>query len=832
MKRFFLFLFLAVAASAGAATPQQGAAAITDEQTRFFESKIRPVLVDKCYSCHSADAKKLKGGLRLDTAAAAREGGETGPAVVPGHPDESLLIEAIRYQTQNLEMPPKEKLPDSVIKDFETWIKMGAPDPRGGNPAASPTSAKTEWKPAKEIDIEEGKKFWAFQLPVKHSPPQDPTGWARTDIDRFVASQLAENQLTPVADAAKLDLIRRITFDLTGLPPSFDDLRAFMQDESPDGLEKVVDRLLQSSAYGEHWGRHWLDVARYGESSGKDVNLPYPFAWRYRDWVIEALNRDLPYNEFVRQQIAGDLLPDKGPTDQSRKIAATAFLAIGPKSHNEFNARQFAMDVVDEQIDAMSQAFLGITVACARCHDHKFDPIPQKDYYALAGIFLSSETLYGTSTRVQNRYPSDLIDLGTDSGLMAGFPAIGMAELEKMQKDLGAKDASLTAAFRTARQDRQAGKEVDGFRLVLQRQERSDMQATLDRYNASGQPRILSMGVYDRESPVNSPFYNRGEVSQPGDEVARGLVQVLLQEPAPAITKGSGRLELANWLASDRNPQTARVFVNRAWRWLFGRGLVSTPDNFGQMGSRPSHPELLDHLAVTFMEQGWSVKKLVRSIVLSRTYQLATQYEAANDAKDPDNIYLWRMASRRLDAESIRDSLLYVAGGLNLDPPVGSSVCQAGEGNGAIARMMQAGKAFQNTRSVYLPMVREQLPSFLALFDAADASLVTGDRDNTNVPSQSLYLLNDSAIHEVADAFSRRVYNSAKDNTTRIVNAYWMAFGRNPTPSEGQAIREFFERYTKEARRTKSERGNSLEVYGWSAFCQALLATAEFRYLN
>jgi hypothetical protein len=803
----------------------------TDEQINFFERKIRPVLAEKCYECHSAQAKKVRGGLKLDTRESTLSGGDNGPAVVPGKADESLLIAALQWKDKDTAMPPKKKLADSVIADFEQWVKMGAPDPRGGGAVADAGAVAAQWK-KKEVNIEEGRKFWAFQPPKKTAPPQvKNAAWPKTDIDRFTLAKLEEKNLQPVPDASKLELLRRVSFDLTGLPPTPDAIEAFAKDTSPEAFAHVVDNLLASERFGEYWGRHWLDVARYGESSGKDVNLPYPFAWRYRDWVIDAVNRDMPYDEFVRQQIAGDLLPYKDAVDQSKKIVATGFLAIGTKSHNERNPRQFALEVADEQIDTFSQAFLGITVGCARCHDHKFDPIPQKDYYALAGIMLSSETLFGTTAGIQNNHSSDLIDLGKESQMPAGFDGISASQRAGMTTKLAQLNEDRNVKTREAMEARRTGKDVDIFKLLANRQQTGDLQGSLNRYDEQGNPRILAMGVYDRKYPANSPVFGRGEATQPGESVPRGLVQVFFKEKPQPVTKGSGRLELAQWLSSRDNPQTARVMANRMWRWLFGRGIVGTVDNFGAMGERPTNPELLDYLALRFMENDWSLKKMVREIVLSRTYQLATQHSPQNFAVDPENNLHWRMNARSLDAESLRDAMLAVSGKLDLYPQEGSPVCRAGEGRAGLFQLAQMGQQPNYTRSVYLPIIRDQVPEVLSLFDFANPGLVTGDRDNTNVPSQSLYLLNNPQVQALSDAFARRVYESGKDLNTRIANAYLLAYGRPATAKEQQATHGFFSNYAISADKAK-QNGPDISMYAWSAFCQALMASAEFRYLN
>ena len=756
--------------------------------------------------------------------------------MVPGKVNESLLISAIKWSDKDLKMPPKKQLPPDVIADFEQWVKMGAPDPRTGGAVDGADKAAASWK-KKEIDINEGRKFWAFQPPKKQEPPTvKNAAWPKSDIDRFVLAKIEEKGLQPVADAQKLDLLRRVTFDLTGLPPTQDSIKAFMNDKSDKAFENVVDGLLASERFGEYWGRHWLDVARYAESSGKEVNQLYPFAWRYRDWVIEAVNKDMPYNEFMKEQIAGDLLPYKDAHDQSKKIVATGFLAIGTKSHNERNARQFALEVADEQIDAMSQSMLGITVACARCHDHKFDPIPQKDYYALAGIFLSSETLYGTNPGVQNAHPSDLIDLGHDSGLPSGFQSISATQRAQLAKQAAdAKDTLATTAREIfmARKDGNKDAGNTAFKALAQRQRMGELSGEVARYDEKGNARVLAMGVYDRKYPGNSPIYTRGDATQPTTQVPRGFVQVMFKDTPPAITKGSGRRDLAEWLGSEENPLTARVFVNRAWRWLMGSGIVKTPDNFGNMGERPTHPELLDFLAVRFMQNGWSIKKLVKDIVTSHTYQLATQHNAQNFAADPDNSLFWRATKRRLDADQMRDSVLAVSGKLDFYPPEGSPLCRIGDGREAIFKLFQMAAQPNYNRSVYLPIVRDQVPEALGVFDFPDPSLVSGDREETNVPAQGLFMLNNPYVQSLSDDFARRVYNSSNDNTTRITNAYWIAFGRAPSAQELQATRTFFNNYQLDANKAKSQKGaKDISMFAWSAFCQALMASAEFRYLN
>lgn len=808
--------------------------ALTAEQSQFFESKIRPVLVQKCYDCHSAQAKKVKGGLKLDTRDNLLRGGDTGPAVTPGKPEESLLVEALRYTNKDMQMPPKAQLSDSVVHDFETWIRMGAPDPRtsGTGAVADADKAKAQWK-KREIDINEGRKFWAYQAPASHTPPQvKNNAWPKNDIDRFVLAKMEEKHLEPVGDAPKLALLRRLCFDLTGLPPEPELIERFTRDTKAGAYERVVDELLASDRFGENWGRHWLDVARYAESAGKDVNIPYPFAWRYRDWVIEALNKNMPYDEFLREQVAGDLLPYKDVEDQCKKIVATGFLAVGTKPQNERNPRQFQLELVDEQIDSLTQCMLASTVACARCHDHKFDPIRQKDYYALAGIFLSSEALYGTNQAIQNAHPSDLIDLGVESHLPAGYAAISAAERKRLVAEKADLQEQVSADQREAMQARVSGNKAGAAaiqRVQFERTKVGDIDYQLNRYDEKGQPRILAMGVYDRRYPTDSPIYSRGDATQPQETVPRGLVAVMLKNSPAPINKGSGRLELAQWLGSKDNPLTARVYVNRVWRWLMGHGIVASVDNFGAMGERPTNPELLDQLAVEFMADDWNVKSLIRRIVLSHTYQAATRHDAQNFAIDPENTLFWRANEKRLSAEEMRDALLAVSGKLDLYPKDGSPVL----GNaGNLQRFLRSLPSMEREasyyRSVYLPIVRDQLPEALSLFDFADPSLVTGDRDNTNVPSQGLYLLNSPQVQSLADGFADQVCAFSQDTTGRVARAYWVAFGRAPSTSEQKSAAEFIAR----CQNLPSTRGAARPTNAWSTFCQALMGSAEFRYLN
>jgi hypothetical protein len=783
-------------------------ASITPDQEKFFEAKIRPVLATQCGKCHASTAEKLRGGLRLDSREALRLGGESGPAIAPGNPDESLLVRAIRYRDDELRMPPKTRLPDAVVADFEAWVKMGAPDPR-----TAPTGVAA--RPS--VDLAAGREFWSFRQPKKSAPPAVKwANWPRCDIDRFLLATLEARGLAPVADADRPRLLRRVTFDLIGLPPTSEDLDAFLKDDSSDAFARVVDRLLTSPRFGERWGRHWLDVARFAESSGK-TNFTYPRAWRYRDWVIASFNADKPYDQFVREQIAGDLLPVEDDRKGADQVIATGFLALGSKAHDAENRGQFILDVVDEQIEATTRAFLGLTVACARCHDHKLDPIPQRDYYALSGIFRSTQTCSGTLAGVfPNFNASPLIELPSGAGLPSAVPSLTAEQRATMEGRL--------AALVRERDSIPPG-EANRDRL----RRANSMLATL-RYRLlidrpGGTPRAFAMGARERDEAVDSPLFVRGELDQPGEVVPRGLVRVLWDDGSASIASGSGRRELADWLASPSNPLTARVMVNRVWLHLFGRGLVSTPDNFGAAGQRPSHPELLDTLAFDFTADGWSIKRLIRRIVLSRAYGLDSTHDPRNFEADPDDALVWRMSKRRLEAEALRDALLFVGGRLTPEPPLGSTVARTGEGLALFLRI--AGLDASDThRSAYLPVVRDQVLESLALFDFADPSLVTGERAMTTGPAQALYFLNGPFVIRQAEALADRVRSVGGDDSRRIDLAYLLALARPATAGERDRALAFLRDCA------ALEKAADPAREAWSLFCQAIFAGAEFRYLD
>jgi cytochrome c553 len=656
----------------------------TDETTAFFESRIRPVLVEHCYKCHADRGKSPKGGLRVDSRAALLRGGDTGPAIVPGKPDDSLLIKALAYRDDVAAMPPDEKLPGRVIADFRQWIATGAIDPRTEGPSAAP---------AARGDVASGRKFWSFQRPQYH-PPRSvrALSWAWTEVDRYILASLESKGLKPVPDAERYTWLRRVALDVIGLPPSPAQIDAFVRDTSPLARERIVDELLASPAFGQRWGRHWLDLTGYADQIGTSNDLFAEHAWRYRDYVIEAFNADKPFDQFIREQIAGDLLPYHAVDERVHNLVATGFLVLGDLSVVEADKAKLRVDVIDQQVDKVGKAFLGLTIGCARCHDHKFDPVPQRDYYAIAGIFSSTESVRRAEWGVWS-WPTTIP--------LPETPAAAAARLVKFEQQKKAIDALKAERRRAEKRITEIGDKKGPVE-----KERRDLEAKVGQYVLTiehaeffGPAVPVAFAVHDSARPADMRITIRGNAHALGERVPRGFLQVVAQDrPASIPANASGRAQLADWIASDDNPLSARVVVNRVWQRLFGQGIVGSVDYFGVRGESPSHPELLDALALRFVADGWSQKRLIRSLVLSRAYALSSAHDSRSAAVDPDNRLLWRMNRRRLDAESIRDAMLAVAdtlfpcgggpglpleyqensGGLGKGVPAGARVCADG----------------------------------------------------------------------------------------------------------------------------------------------------------
>jgi len=855
---------------------------LSRQELQYFETKIRPILVEKCYSCHSLDANMAEGGLRLDSREALLRGGSSGPAIVSGDPAKSLLIRAVEYRDSNLAMPPDEaggKLNDAQIKELSRWVKAGAPDPREEAEHVRASLARNEL-------VEQAKKWWSYQPIASPSVPtfsestdskpnsnqsanvQLAREWVWNDIDRFIVAKQLDAGVQRADDAAPETLLRRLSYDLIGLPPTPAEVQEFTEAiEAGTPRQQViaatVDRLLDSDQYGVHWGRHWLDVARYGESSGREVNLPYNQAWRYRDWVINAFRNNKPYDQFLIDQIAGDLLPADNDRQSAEQCIATGFLAIGSRNINENNPKQYAVDETDEQIDAVFQATMGTTLACARCHDHKFDPFTQNDYTAVAGIFLSTDTRFGASGGNNARNSADPILLPENCGLPTlALPyspediAKKRRELAKLREEIRTIIDSLESKRKQAKNNGVVDRSKQQELRKLGNQAR-ELETQLAAMDDSGNVRLLAMGVQDKPKIVekeseerikkarylgiqrrvafpiieDSPFFSRGDIGMPGAKIPRAVPSLFgnaKQYRIPANT--SGRLELAKWITSEENPLTPRVAVNRVWHWMLGQGIVDSVDNFGTTGGKPSHPELLDFLSHQFVDDGWDVKKLIRRIATSRTYQLASsQTTDGAMEKDPENRLLWRAKSRRLQAEEIRDAMLHVAGRLDLNHHLGTTMAAKNLGNRvdvSLGRKRNKGETVTDDicRSIYLPLPRASLPEVLELFDLPDGTVVQGVREATNVPSQSLYLLNNQTVAGHAGAVVRKMSEAipgrgSENFDARVTYLYESILSRKPIGDEVILAEDLFR---------KSESSEA----AWISMVRGLFATAEFRYLD
>ena len=824
-------------------------ATLSADEFQFFESKIRPVLASKCYGCHSPKAEKIKGDFLLDTRAGIRKGGASKrDAVIPGDIAGSQLIEAIRYGNEKLQMPPDGKLSDVVIADFEKWIGMGAPDPRDGVS-----------KLPREIVAE---NHWAWKNPKRRPAPDvRDKNWVRDPLDQFVLARLEKEGMRPNPEADRRTLIRRATLELAGLPPSVEDIHAFVNDpaDTQAAFAKVVDRLLQQSSLGVRWGRHWLDVARYGESSGYSRNMLFPYAWRYRNWVVDSFNKDKPFDRFIREQIAGDLLPSKTYEQKEDQTLGTAFLTVGAKTFNEGNKTLFDLNCADDQIDVTCRAFLALTVNCARCHDHKYDPIPTRDYYALAGIFLSSRNLAGSETNVRNEH-SEALPLGPEGWEILTRIKEAQKKADKTQarymelvkKRNGLRDPLIKQKIDWKRNPTpelaKAEAEVQAFQAVVKEAKASipeppeyamavvdgldpEKAKDFDKFIEAEKEEIAEMKKAKKRPKLptptqpkirDSPLYDKGLHDAPLDPVPRGALTLFEYRTPTVGTNESGRLQLAEWISDRRNPLTARVYVNRVWHHLFGRGIVETVDNFGALGFKPSHPRLLDNLALDFVADGWSTKRLIRRILLSRTWQQSSAHVEAFATRDPDSRLLWRFAPQLLEGEAIRDGILAVSGQLDTEHLQTSQVAEISKQQ-ALGRQREIGRRDYYTkdvdwnvkyRSVYLPMTRGMIPDVLATFDAADPNLVVGARKLTIVPTQALYLANSDLVVEESVNTAKGILQNPESE--RLKAAYELILGRLPDAGERATIEEFLKNADNDQK-------------SWSRICQTLFCSGEFR---
>lgn len=926
---------------------------VTADPAEFFEKRIRPLLIEHCTECHGAD--KQKGSLRLDHRAGWKAGGDSGPSIIPGKIEESLLWKVVSYEDRDLKMPPKKKLSAAALEDLKTWIASGAHDPRDDAPNTKNNSSSPK----------ADGSFWSFQLPVAKLPgPIKQSAWPRNAIDHFILSRLEAEKLKPAADADAATFSRRLSFDLTGLPPKD------VVSTAPDQLEAVVDSLLASPAFAERWASHFMDMTRFAESSGGGRSLPFKDAWRFRDYLLESIQANVPVDHMIKQMLAGDLLPAKNAAERRQNLTATGFLALGPTNYEEQDKQMLRMDIVDEQLDTIGKSFMGMTIGCARCHDHKFDPIPTRDYYALAGIMRSTRTLKNYTDNVAHwidsplpfegdeetkmqvkekqvgqltqeiaslkdalrdvggltlrkrktltpedlpgvvvddteaqkvgewkssrRYPPFIgggyvhdDNLGRGEKTISFTPKIpvagryevrvafsgGPGRAERIPATIFHADGEELVYFKQATENFEglqfislgtfrfettgqnfvmlsnAGAEgyvtVDALQFIpaeadmpampspIASQEEkelkgrlAELQKQLKALQKEGPTRQEAMTVAEDEKPEDARIHVRGNIRNLGAPVPRGFIQVAHRGPGPIIpAQQSGRLQLAEWLTSRQHPLTARVFVNRVWHWIFGAGLVRSTDNFGVTGELPSHPELLDHLAIRFMEDGWSLKRLVKEMVMSHTYRMSSEGEISTT--DPDNRLLSRMNRKRMDAECLRDAMLAAADSMDTrwaGPNVGDA--KAVDSNDTKVQNLEYGYPFNDTRrSVYTAAFRNVRHPLFEVFDFADINQPIAQRTTSTVATQALYLMNHPQVIELARtaALGSLKVTSIEEG---IQKAYRSSLNRLATPQEISIAKDYLEASIS-GNATHDERRDA-----WARLIQTLWATPEFRFLR
>lgn len=920
----------------------------------FFEKKIRPILVRNCYECHSEESKKLKGNLLLDRRDGWMKGGDNGPVILPGDPHSSVLIKAIRYKSNDLRMPPDRKLSEEEITDIENWIISGASDPR-----EEKIGIVTKGKQFQVKGLVEGRKYWAFKaIEDQPLPSVHLKNWPNEPIDYFILEKLESKKLSPAMQADQNTLLRRVYFDLTGLPPSPDQIKAFVSDRSSGSYSRLVDKLLNSKRFGERWGRHWLDVARYADTTGGGRNNPFPNASRYRDYVIDSFNKDKPFDRFIIEQIAGDLIPADSDSEYNENLTGTGFLALGPHNYELQDKELLRMEVVDEQLSTVGSAFMGITMGCARCHDHPFDPIPTKDYYSMAGIFRSTNSLvpgnvagfherelrdefslqrkehskvlasfekklkealsalkslggekvishtrqrfldplsldgvivddsdaklsgkWISSTHnngfVGKRYLHDdnkdkgnksitfsaniphqgeydvqvsytsgpnrskrtpvtvmhadgeqkiYIDQTKAPNILGSFKSVGKFNFDKRERDVVqittegttkvviADAIRLVPVIKESIADRSRLPAVDSedktrVKIQIKNAEKqvAEWKKAIEDHKKKKPPKVQKvMSVLEQKEVGDGHIHLRGGIRNLGPIVPRGFLVVATPEnlsPYPQIPESSsGRLELARWISSPQNPLTARVFVNRVWHHLFGRGIVASPDNFGEMGNRPTHPELLDYLAQFFIDKKWSTKALIRKIVLSSTYQMSSSASTYVLKEDPENQLFSRHNRRRLEAEAIRDAMLLASGQISF----------------------KNSKVNQN-RSLFEKIDRNKVPEIFDVFDYPNPGLVSGNRNTSTVPTQALYMMNNDFVMKQSELTAKKILvHQNVDEADKIKLAFLSCLGRGPHDEEIKFINGYLGQSINGKISSKAMEG----------LVHSLFACLDFRYLN
>jgi hypothetical protein len=839
--------------------------------TAFFDSKVLPILQQRCFECHSHNSK-IKGGLALDSRSGWAEGGDNGPAIKPGQLEESLVIKAVRYVDSEFEMPPKAKLPASEIAILEEWVKLGAHDPRTAGAG----------KQKKGVDLAEGRKFWAFQPVSNPKPPLvKDTAWPLDPLDHFILRPLEAKSIKPVGDADRYTWLRRVSLDLTGLPPTAQEIESFSKDTSSDAYANAVDGLLNSKAYGERWARHWLDLTGYADMIGTSNGVFAEHAWRYRDYLINAFNADKPFDEFVREQIAGDLMPSKSVEDRAENITATGFLMVGDIEIVNPDKAKMETDHIDSQMIKIGQTFMGMTLGCVRCHDHKFDPIGVDDYYGIAGMLRSSPSSHKMpdmgvwSTLNSTVLPETPAQLAVRKKLEAeneqrivGFKAEQKKltdEKAVVTKQLAALGKSTAPASQVAASDNaernvpksaptsekksaglpeSVGKNSPDKDALTKRRDELDAQLkklteTIKHaeFFKDKTPRAFAMS--DGPTPADMPVYVRGNPYAPSTVVPRGTLRVASWDKFPVIPAGqSGRLQFADWLADKRNPLTARVTVNRIWQKLFGTGIVPSVDYFGTRGDVPTNPELLDHLASRFMRGGWSQKAFLRSLVLSRTYRLSSSNDALAMKLDPENKLFWRMNRQRLDAEALRDSMLAISGELTRDSGGPALVLEEPENCGSLAlkgvnppnyRHAKPRPTQEFERTLYLPVLRGGTagPDRLrAFFDFVDPAGTAGQRNQTVVPTQSLFLLSNDLLRKRATTLADQLITAESNELARLEALWLRVLNRPITSTEREEATAFLGNVEPLIKTVKGR--PALDSIKWRELCHSLLAANEF----
>lgn len=795
----------------------QDLAAETTSQAdaEFFETRVRPLLHEHCLDCHSAENESTEGGLSLDSAQGWQRGGGRGPAVVPHDPSNSLLWKAISSAEGQLQMPPGQPLSDTQIEDLKRWIAAGAYDPRQGQDRIA------------ALTIEEAKQWWAIQpIPamselhgdLKNSQEFLETGTASSLVDTYVAVACKQVGVEPLGNADRRTLIRRVTYDLTGLPPTASEIEQFLTDDKPDAFQRLIDRLLASPRYGQRYGRLWLDLMRYADYLNLQVGdnrqgsvVEYYEAWKYRDWVIAALNADMPYDQFLHHQIAGDTYPrDPDGTPNLDGLVATTWYALGPWDNGDADKHKIVSDIVDDQINVIGQSMLGVTLACARCHDHKFDPVTTEDYYALAGMFYSSRILHSLGAKGAH---TEVLRTPVATPEFLAKRSEQLKQITELEKQLKSLEQTVPPANESPVAQSDSGDAAGSQKTQLESQLSVLRSGLLPEppltmaIQEGGTPSSLFTGIQD------VPIHRRGKYTELGPTVPRGLPAFLAGDQQREVVSGSGRSELADWIASPKNPLTARVIANRLWQWHFGEGLVNTPNNFGHLGSAPSHPQLLDYLARRLIDSGWSLKELHREILLTDCYQrdclradsnLSEQERQQLLTADTERRWLSRFYPRRLDAQELRDSLLFATGQL----------CERSGG--------PADDSFASSRrSVYLQSPRYQREYFTALFDAADNEQPTPQRTTSTVAPQALFFLNHPWLQQLSGQLVADVRKKTNDGMQQVELLYAALFGRLPVEAERQIVQQWL-----------AESSWPSEDLKMLEFCQILLSSNEFIYVE